>query len=712
MKLKKIALLVTFVALVGTIFGNPVDVKTAQKAAATFAASISQTKGAQDLNLVYTATNETATLNYFYVFNSENGFVMISGDDNMIPVLAYSTESQFTTENMPEHVASFLKGYERMAQFVIDNNVVCVPENTQEWNELISGTFRATKGTDAVSPLLGENKWGQSGNTVNGTYKPLYDAKCPNRNGQYAVTGCMATVLSQIISYHKYPSKGYGSHEYTHTATEPGRVSYGKQSFNFAGTTFDFTNMPLQLTPTSSTTQINAVATLMYACGVGVEMDYGTQESGGSGSGLEEQASHVHSGQYAIKQYFNYPLASIISRNTMGDASFLATIKADLDKSLPVAVTGFDANQQNGHIFVCDGYDASNKLHLNWGWDGGMNGYYALGGFTPRSGTVAYNFNYNNQAMVNIIPGNKLTNNTALVLNTKVTTNPATIPCGNAFTVTAQLINKGGKPFSGEVRAFAAQEFMTVAALIESKTVNIAAGATSNITFSSSGITGVNAGAQAIMIEYKANGSSSWTRVAGLGAVTMPYYATFSGDTKVSTRAPYNITSTAATVWAKIEPGCATIASRGFEYKKSTDSYYKTTYETPNANNEMTKTLTGLSPNTTYKVRVWCLMNGQRQYTNDQTFTTRSTGIEDITFGDVTVYPNPAKDKLNIDLTASSQKVDQIELINSLGQSLYLINSPANTLYTIPTGKYSNGLYFIRLTSTDGVVTKKVLISK
>ena len=315
--------------------------------------------------------------------------------------------------------------------------------------------------------------------------------------------------------------------------------------------------------------------------------------------------------------------------------------------------------------------------------------------------------------MINIIPGNKLSSVTALVLNAQVTTNPTTIPCGSNFTVTAKITNKGGKAFSGDVRAFVARDYMAVAAQIdETKTMNIAAGATGNVTFTSTGVKGINTGAQPIMIEYKPTGSNNWIRVAGQGAVTMPYYANFSGDTKVATKQPYNITSNSATVWAKIDPGCADIASRGFEYKKTSDTYYKTTYETPNANNEMTKTLTGLSPNTTYKVRVWCLMNGQRQYTNDQTFTTRSTGIEDITFGDVTVYPNPAKDKLNIDLTASSQKVDKVELINSLGQSLYLINSPANTLYTIPTGQYANGLYFIRLSSTEGVTTKKVLISK
>ena len=73
---------------------------------------------------------------------------------------------------------------------------------------------------------------------------------------------------------------------------------------------------------------------------------------------------------------------------------------------------------------------------------------------------------------------------------------------------------------------------------------------------------------------------------------------------------------------------------------------------------------------------------------------------------------NPAKENLNIDLSSNSQKIERIELLNALGQNIYRIERPANTLYTIPTAQYSNGLYFIRMTSAEGVATKKVLISK
>ena len=705
MKLKNLVLFVALVALSSSIIGNPVDVNTAKKAAATFASSISNTKGAQDMTLVYTATNETKSQNFYYVFNYETGFVMVASDDIIMPVLAYSNENPFITENLPEHISAFLKDYELIIQDILDHETVSAPEVAMEWKNLVSGTYQATKGTNEVNSLLTDT-WGQAG-----TSKPTYNAKCPSSNGKYAVTGCMATVLSQIMRYHKYPNKGVGSHSYT-----PERFGnrYGKLTCNFAATTFDFNNMPNKLTASSSEAQINAVATLMFAAGVGVEMDYGTSEDGGSGAALEEVVGKIHSGQYALKQYFDYPLATVISRTVMGDANFLATIKANLDKSLPVAITGFDGNQENGHIFACDGYDAQNRLSINWGWDGGCNGYYALGGFTPRSGGNSYNFNYNNQAMVNIIPGNKIASmvNNCLVLNGLSKAEPTSIPCGSAFKVTAKIKNKGGQTFNGSLRAFVAQGNMAELKLIGTTNATIAVGATTDVAFNSSGVEGVYTGSNYIMIEYQPSGSSSWVRVAGYGDYPMPLTATFTGDTKVATRQPYNITSTSATVWAKIEPGCAYIASRGFEYKKASDNNYQITYDKPNASNEITHNLTGLSPNTTYKVRVWCLMNGQRQYTNDQTFTTRSTGIEDITFGDVTVYPNPAKDKLNIDLTASSQKVDKIELINSLGQSLYLINSPANTLYTIPTGHYSNGLYFIRLSSTEGVTTKKVLISK
>lgn len=699
MKLKNTLLLVALTILLGTTFGNPIDVKTAKKVASTFYATVSNAKGA-DLDMVYQKQNEKNTATYFYVFSSSNGFVMVAGDDQAMPILGYSNENPFFTE-VPAHAVALFDGYCKEIEHIVSHNVPASAEISQVWQSMISGTYQAVKGTNAVEPLL-KNKWGQGSSKANTTGAQFtYNAKCPMYSKQRAVTGCMAMTISQIMHYWKYPTKGVGSYSYT-------SGKFGQVSANFANTTYDWANMPERLYVSSSQAQIDAVATLLFHAGVGCEMDYGLESDGGSAASLGETASDAHGGQYALKTYFGYPTARVIDRTAMGDAAFLSAIKAQLDKRQPVTLCGACDNQGNGgHIFVSDGYNAQNQLHINWGWESMGDGYFTLGSLNPKvSGD--YKFNYYNQSMIDIVPMNKLTDAT-LVLNAKASTSLTSIPCGTAFTFTANIANKGPKTFNGQLRAFIATENMTVQTELETVTKSIAAGANVSVTFNSKGASGFMAGKQPILIEYKPTGSNEWLRVAGYGTAEMPYYATFTGDTKVSTKGPYNITSNSATIEAVITPGCANIASRGFEYKKTSDAYYKVTYET---SNEMKKTITNLSPNTSYQIRVWINVGGVKQYTNPQTFTTRSTGIEDIVLGDVTIYPNPAKENLNIDLSNNSQKIERIELLNALGQNIYRIERPANTLYTIPTAQYSNGLYFIRMTSAEGVATKKVLISK
>jgi photosystem II stability/assembly factor-like uncharacterized protein len=55
-----------------------------------------------------------------------------------------------------------------------------------------------------------------------------------------------------------------------------------------------------------------------------------------------------------------------------------------------------------GHAFVCDGFDSSNptRFHINWGWSGNNNGYFAIGALTTSSGA----FNEYNRIIINIKP--------------------------------------------------------------------------------------------------------------------------------------------------------------------------------------------------------------------------------------------------------------------------------------------------------------------
>jgi hypothetical protein len=84
-------------------------------------------------------------------------------------------------------------------------------------------------------------------------------------------------------------------------------------------------------------------------------------------------------------------------------------IEHEINVGRPIVYEGDDATQ-GGHAWVCDGYDASGNLHMNWGWGGYANGFFAI---TNLSTPPAPDFNpiLDNDALIGILP--KVTHSTA-----------------------------------------------------------------------------------------------------------------------------------------------------------------------------------------------------------------------------------------------------------------------------------------------------------
>lgn len=80
----------------------------------------------------------------------------------------------------------------------------------------------------------------------------------------------------------------------------------------------------------------------------------------------------------------------------------------ELAAGRPVILNGFSrvnekGEYEGGHFFLCDGYDSDTGLfHINWGWGGEGNGYYALSALDVESNNRHYN--YCKQAIYNIQP--------------------------------------------------------------------------------------------------------------------------------------------------------------------------------------------------------------------------------------------------------------------------------------------------------------------
>ncbi len=272
--MKKIfTLFLILFSLITLTYAARVDVNTAKNTGRQFMvnnAAAGQLKNISDLNLSYTSYvlnsmmipgREPAVNFYVFNINSTQGFVIVSGDDVVEPILGYSNKGSFDPDKIPPHVASWLKEYENQIQFAISQQMKPTPAIKAKW-EFLSNTNHPEpffKGPQGVSPLV-QTTWNQS---------PYYNYMCPYdyNSDEYTVTGCVATAMAQVLKYWNYPTTGTGFHSYN----DP---NFGTQSADFGGTTYDWTNMPLSLSGPNT-----AVETLMYHCGVSVNMNYGVEET-------------------------------------------------------------------------------------------------------------------------------------------------------------------------------------------------------------------------------------------------------------------------------------------------------------------------------------------------------------------------------------------------------------------------------------------------
>ncbi len=306
----------------------------------------------------------------FYVFNADTGYVIVSGSDNTPEILGYSLNGNFDYDKMPCNMKSWLDYYSSQIEYAEANDVSA---------ERASGELRKP-----IEPLL-TCKWGQ--------HEP-YNLKCPVNNGMHCVTGCVATALSQVMYYYKWPERttqdipGY-TLNINGVETEIPAVP--------AGTEFDWGNMlPTYYGVEATETQQEAVATLMSVVGTALDMMYNTGESGAFTNYLND----------VPKTYFGYSEnQELVSRADIEEWETL--IYNELAVGHPVIYNGTENNSSVGHCFVVDGYDGDQLFHVDWGWET-YEGYYLLDVLDPYAQNVYENNGDGYQrwqtAVINLVP--------------------------------------------------------------------------------------------------------------------------------------------------------------------------------------------------------------------------------------------------------------------------------------------------------------------
>ena len=315
---------------------------------------------------------------FYYVFNIDEtaggGFVIVAGDDAARPVLGYSANGTFDEDNLPPNVAYWMNFLQEQIEYAQTNNLKQSDATRTEWETYASGSGVKPLSSESVAPLI-QTIWGQG---------HPYNLFSPQIEGLTAPAGCVATTMAQIMNYHQFPTSGGGRSE---AYTTPSGIDMPSVSFE---ADYDWANMLHDYWGDETQQEIDAVATLMYHCGLSVKMQYDAFVSNAS-------PGDVYT---AMTTYFGYDRSmQFLFRDDHNDIGWETILRKQLDAGLPIYYGGY--GNTGGHAFICDGYAADGTFHFNWGWNGSFDGYFVTSALHPGD---FYDFNSDQQIIINIKP--------------------------------------------------------------------------------------------------------------------------------------------------------------------------------------------------------------------------------------------------------------------------------------------------------------------
>jgi hypothetical protein len=781
---KTIYTLMMFLLGIHLIHAKPVTPVSAKNLAISFYKQNSL-KVPSTVTLAHTETSSNGeALYYVFNINENDGFVIITADDAAHPIIGYSTERQF---KVPEAYTNFNFWMKNRKQEIIAlkaANIVATEDIASEWKGDFSAnkTSQRTNGTNSVNtattvvvgPLV-QSDWNQS---------PYYNAYCPGSTGNgnnsaAAVTGCVATTMAQIMRYWSYPAKGKGSSTYTQSSNTN---NYPAQTANYGATTYNWAGMPLNNTNiTSTASTYSAVATLMYQCGVSVDMTYAPSGSGAfvlavdGGGGPSAQTSYTN--------YFGYNASTIKgyqrTQGSYSDAAWLALIETDLNAHRPVQYAGQDPSE-GGHTWVCDGYESNDYVHMNWGWAGDDNGYFSINNLQTTNGT--FNPSTNHEILVGIQPPSSVDAGIASV------NAPGGTSCALTYTPTVTIENFGVNTLTTSVISYkidagTSQSYTWTGSLATGQTANVSLHAFTT-TVGTHTITSATSNPNSSTDANTANDQSASTFVVNATVMgTIPLAEGFEGTTtlpsgwslyspakdvtwQVVTNVAHtgtnciginncggdtNTDMTGRTYWfrtASYDFSSATTASMSFDVgyvpaNDGTKTYTDTlaVYYSVDCGSTWTQVYNkggialSTAPVFTISSTVNCTNPTASQWRTDVTDLSAIKGQSNVMFGfknisdwgnwlyldninltttsgttgisshnsseGINVYPNPAHTNLFVSLTENTSSVSVTDIIGQTVITEQRVNGNQEQAHAIDISNLADGIYFVRVNSTN-----------
>jgi hypothetical protein len=713
MKIRNLLLLASFVlALFAESFAARVEKEEAGQIAVAFMTERIHTFNRVDA--FSTTVSEILPLVYqdvtvFYAVNfADGGFALISADDNMLPVIGYAYTGSYSFDNQPISFRYFMGTRKEEAHQVITGNFTATEEVSNQWNLLRTGDIMSAipEGITAVQPLV-ISPWNQD-------YP--YNALCPaepSGPGGHVYAGCVATSMAMIMYYYRYPEHGIG--EKTYYSSFEG-YTYGPLHANFGQTYYDWDAM-LNVVTNQSGNSIRAVAELQYHCGIAVNMGYSPNGSG----------AFSHNVPAAMFNYFGYSTTiNYTQRQAHPFATWVSMLKAQHDANYPVYYSG--SGPDGGHAWVCDGYEEQSGetfFHMNWGWGGWLNAFFNLNSLNTSNGS----FN-NNQAMIrNFHPplGNfppALPTETHVITSQKGTFEDGSSPIANyGNNVNVSWLIAPHDTVNSITLSFNLFE------TLPNDIVTIYDGDSDSApvlaTYSGSDLPpSVTSTGDRLFIKFTTDATGrakGWqaefhsqvpVHCSGIVQITEPTGMLHDGSGQ------FNYNNGSLCRWRIQPPSAKDLVFTFTSFDTEPEKDYVELYDL--SNNALLGRFSGnvIPPATVVPSGrifvVWRTSHFDTYPGWEAEWTIGNVGIEKTEdFTGYTMYPNPAKNVLNLSFAVTEQSDISVRIATLTGQIVYhedINRFSGNYMKALDTSNYPSGVYLVTITNNKSTITEKLII--
>lgn len=296
---------------------------------------------------------ERVSSSCYFINLAPQGWVILSADDVVDPILAYSLNGSLKENNMPENMRYVMSAFEKNIEEVVR------VEKTQHPRWMHPAVSFTRAGDNKIEPLIQVN-WNQS---------TPYNTYCPRKE---ALVGCVAVAMAQAMSVHRYPARPQGQVSYA-------SALYGGLNINFDNErAYNWDNI---MNPEMD--NYDDLARLLYHAGMSVRMVYGVDKSG-------IPSSEVSRISQALMNHFSYPEGVTYHWRDTYDGDWAQMLLNELSAGRAIVYNAIDSKAKAGHSFNIDGYDGNSLFHVNWGWGGHGNGYFSLTYLLDKSMNMNY----------------------------------------------------------------------------------------------------------------------------------------------------------------------------------------------------------------------------------------------------------------------------------------------------------------------------------